>query len=154
MAKSYIGLEDYTMMEPKYETSYKVLNSAGEVVNKGDFGIFINKDIYTADVDPYESPSWHYSYNDYAFSRIHNNNVKKGKVLVLGDSYESSMAPFLSLGLKDVEVIVPRSIPEGVSVRDYVESGEYDTVIIAYAQFMIGAHDVEGNANYKMFTLE
>lgn len=47
---------------------------------------------------------------------------------------------------------MPRSIE--CSVRDLIESGDYDTVIIAYAQFMIGAHDDETNANYRMFTFD
>ena len=39
------------------------------------------------------------------------------------------------------------------SIRDYIEAGNYDTVIVAYAQFIIGAYDDNTNANYRMFTL-
>ena len=70
----------------------------------------------------------------------------------MGDSYENTMLPFLSLATKDIKVVVPRNLD--ISVHDVVESGNYDTVIMAYAQFMVGAHDDEYNANYKMFTLE
>lgn len=150
VSRSYIGLDDYTMMEPLYDTSYQVTASDGSVKAEGNFDIFINKDIYTSNEDYYSSPSWHYSYVPYAGSTIHNNNVDYGNILVLGDSYESSMLPFLTLGIQDVKLLVLRDI-EG-SVRDYIELGNYDTVIIAYAQFMIGAHDNSSSANYKMFT--
>lgn len=64
------------------------------------------------------------------------------------------MLPFLTLGIQDVTFYVLRDLPDGGSVRKIVEQGDYDTVIMAYAQFMIGAHDNPTNANYKMFTLE
>ena len=31
---------------------------------------------------------------------------------------------------------------------------EYDTVIIAYAQFMLGSHDDPSSANYRMYSFE
>lgn len=155
VSDSYIGLDDYTMMKPNFDTSYTVISDDDAVVNSGDFGIFINTDVYTSGLDVYSSTSWHYSYSDYNYDTIHNNYVDYGNVLVLGDSYESSMAPFLSLGIQNMKVVIPREfIGQGITVRDYVESGDYDTVIIAYAQFMIGAHDNPSNANYNMFNLE
>ena len=62
------------------------------------------------------------------------------------------MAPFLSLGISDIKVVVLRGMTG--SIREEIEKGDYDTVIIAYAQFMIGAHDNPSSANYRMFTLE
>ena len=34
---------------------------------------------------------------------------------------------------------------------DTILDNQYDTIIIGYAQFMIGAHDNPNSANYKMF---
>lgn len=48
----------------------------------------------------------------------------------------ASMPPFLSLGIENVQVVILTEI-EG-SVRKYIKTGNYDTVIIAYAQSMIG----------------
>lgn len=72
---------------------------------------------------------------------------------MLGDSYESSMLPFLTLGISDVRLVIPRNLKDQ-SIHEIVEASDYDTVIIAYAQFMIGAHDNENSANYSMFTFE
>ena len=152
MSAKYIGLDDYTMMEPKFSTDYKVLADDQSIVTEGDFGIFINKSVYETEGDCYSGSSWHYSYQAYNNMTIHNDNAGKGNVLVLGDSYESSMGPFLSLGFQDVKVVVLRDLTE--SVRDIIEAGDFDMVIIAYAQFMIGAHDDSASSNYKMFTLE
>lgn len=151
VAKSYIGLDDYTMMEPMYETSYTITGTSGVV--ESDFSGFINKEVYNLDANPYASPSWHYSYIPHKECNIHNNNAGYGKVLVLGDSYSTPMIPFLTLGIQDVRLIVPRDLSD-TTIRQIVEAGDYDTVIIAYAQFMIGAHDSESNANYKMFDLK
>lgn len=151
MAKSYIGLDDYVMMEPKYGTSYTIARPDGEVT--GDFGLFINKGIYSVQMDPYMASSWHYSYYAYNMEMIHNEQADYGKVLVLGDSFETSMLPFLTLGIQDVRLVVPRDLGDR-SVRELVAEEDYDTVIIAYVQSVIGAHDEEGNADYRMFLLE
>ena len=117
----------------------------------GTFDAFVNESVYNTENDVYTNPSWHYSYN-----RINciNNNVESGKVLVLCDSYDHVTVPFLSLGVREVDSLILRSYDDTFSLRDYIVSRGYDTVIIAYAQFMIGAHDSETNANYRMFTFE
>ncbi len=155
LAKSYIGLDDYTMMEPLYDTSYTVYDDQGTVVeeNQSFTDTFIDQTRYDLEADPYTALSWHYSYNSWANHRVHNNNVDEGKILVIGDSYESSMLPFLSLGISDVTCVVMRNLGE-TSIRTIIESGDYDTVIVAYAQFMIGAHDNPDSANYGMFTFD
>ena len=152
VAKSYIGLDDYVKMTPNYATSYTVFKPDGSALTSGDFSIFIDETDYEYNGDYYTAPSLHYSYDAYNYNTIHNNKAKGGNILLLGDSYESSMAPFLSLGISDIKVVVLRGMTG--SIREEIEKGDYDTVIIAYAQFMIGAHDNPSSANYRMFTLE
>ncbi len=150
MARTYTGLEDYTMMEPEYPTHFII--HGGEEDIEGDFGIFINKDQYTSTSRPEDQSSWHYSYRGFAYPGrvIENLNATEGKVLVLGDSYEASLIPFLSLGVRELTVIFPRDY-RGTSIRDFIEAGDYDTVIIAYAQSMIGSHDAKSNFLYYTF---
>ncbi len=147
VAASYVGLDDYTAIKPKFATNYTFKN--GDILQQGTFEDFINEDVYNADEDVYVNPSWHYSYSQ---PNVINNNVEYGKVLILGDSYEQVVVPFLSLGVSEVDSIILRSFSG--NIRDYIEQGEYDTVLICYAQFMIGAHDDTESANYKMFTFE
>ncbi len=78
-----------------------------------------------------------------------NMNTEGKKVLVLGDSYEQTTIPFLALGISEVQSIILRSF-DG-SLKEYIENNDIDTVVIAYASFMIGSHDNEASANYDMF---
>lgn len=152
VSTKYIGLDDYTMMEPRYATNYTVTADDNSIKAEGDFNIFINKSVYESKDNYATTPSWHYSYRAYNGMTIQNNNIEKGKVLVLGDSFEQPMVPIFSLGIHNIKLVVLRDI-QG-SIRDYIEKGNYDAVIIAYAPWMIGAHDDSTNANYRMFTLE
>lgn len=150
VAESYVGLDDYIEVKPNFETSYTFINDDGTTWN-GTFDDFINESVYNTDNDVYENSSWHYSYN-----RINciNNNVADGKILILGDSYDHVTQPFLSLGVHEVDSLILRAYDDSFSLREYILENGYDTVIVAYAQFMVGAHDIEGSANYRMFTFE
>lgn len=150
LAVSYVGLDDYELIEPMFDTSFIVENASG--VQEGTFDIMLDKSRLSADADVYNIPSWHYTYMPSGIheSAIHNNNVTDGKkILVLADSYSHVVVPFLSLGVSDVETLVLRSYDE--SLREYIEENEFDTVLVIYAQFMIGAHDDPASANYDMF---
>ena len=150
VAESYVGLDDYTELKPDFETSFTFKNYDGSTWD-GSFDDFINEEIYNTENDVYENGSWHYSY-----SRINciNNRVEKGKVLILGDSYDYLTHPFLALGVREVDSLILREYDDSFSLRDYILENGYDTVIIAYAQFMLGAHDDTTSANYRMYTFE
>ena len=150
LAKTYVGLDDYTEVKPVFSTSFTFKNGDGSTFD-GGFDNFINESIYNTENDVYDNPSWHYSY-----ARIDciNNNVDKGKVLILGDSYDHVTQPFLSLGVHECDSLILRDYDDSFNLRDFILQNRYDTVIVAYAQFMIGAHDNETSANYRMFRFE
>lgn len=145
IGKSYVGLDDFLKITPKFETDY-IFKSTGK---HGDFSDFINNKIYKSKKDVYNVRSWHYSYSQ---KDVINNNIDYGKLLILGDSYEQVTEPFLSLCLSETDSIIMRN--HKGSIRDYIDQHDYDTVIICYAQFMIGAHDNPSSANYRMFDFE
>lgn len=72
-------------------------------------------------------------------------------MLIFGDSYERTLIPFMSLGIRNIYKIEPRFM-SSADIQAVIESGNYDTVILTYAQFMIGSHDNPDSANYRMFT--
>lgn len=151
IGESYVGRDDYTMLEPLYNTSYTVIS--GDEVRQDDFaGTFIDKTYYEQCQTVDEQSSWHYSYRGMKNKEIYNDNVESGSILLLGDSYENSMLPFLSLCVHHIYHVQPRDAYQ--SVRQYIEEHDFDTVIIAYPQFMIGAHDDENNGNYNQFNFE
>ena len=144
---SYVGLDDYSEIKPGFETdiSFKML----EGFRHGSFDDYIDESMYDLELDVYEAPSWHYSY---AMTDVVNHDASYGKILVPEDSCDHVPVPFLSLGVSEVNVLALRHF-EG-SLRDYIAAGDYDTVLICYTEFMIGAHDDPQSANYRMFTFE
>lgn len=157
IAKTYVGLDDYARVEPLYPTYLSLQNASGDV-KEGDFSIFIDESSYQFDKDVYTVPSMHYSYvrgginQTKVINRKLENAAERKKILLLADSYSQVVVPFLSLGNYEVDTLVLRGYPN--SLREFIDAGDYDTVIILYAQFMIGAHDYENSANYSMFTFE
>lgn len=150
VAKSYVGLDDYTEIKPNFITHYTF--KPGEEEYDGTFDDFINEERYNLENDVYENGSWHYSYGQI---NCINNDVDYGKVLILGDSYEQVTEPFISLGVHKVDALILRNCDSSsFHLRDYILENEYDTVIICYAQFMVGAHDKTSSANYRMFMFE
>lgn len=150
VAETYVGLDNYTELKPNFETNYTFKSSDGTTYD-GTFDSFINESVYNTENDVYVNGSWHYSYN-----RIDciNNNIENGKVLIMGDSYDHVTQPFLSLQVHEVDSLILRSYDDSFSLRDFIISNGYDTVIIAYAQFMVGAHDNPSSANYRMFSFD
>lgn len=149
VGKSYVGLDDYTEIKPNFTTSYTFKSKNGNY--EGTFDDFIEEDVYNLENNVYENKSWHYSY-----SKINctNHKIDDGKILILGDSYEQVTEPFISLGIHEVDVLVLRQCDSSFNLRNYILENGYDTVIICYAQFMVGAHDKKSSANYRMFKFE
>lgn len=158
VAASYVGLDDFIEIKPLYDTSFTVYSNGAELAS-GDFtSIMVNENVYapysSGDHDVYNGSSWHYSYAPFSIAgaQIINNNVSDGKILYLGDSYSYVVVPFLALGVHEVDSYIMRNV-EG-SIRETIENGDYDTVIICYASSMIGSHTDASNANYKLFQLD
>lgn len=147
LALSYVGLDDYVEIKPDFQTSF--LFKYGEEYYPGTFDDFIDESFYDTETDVYDAGSWHYSY---FWRNVINQDIECGKILFLGDSYAHVVEPFLALGVNEIHVLALREFYG--NLRDYIEAGDYDTIIICYAQFMIGAHDDPTSANYNMFTFE
>lgn len=146
---TYVGLDDYSEIEPSFETSFVFLDNGR--ITEGTFGGFINKEVYNTEKDVYENPSWH---NSYRSPHCINNNIEDGKVLIIGDSFNYVVHPFLALGVHELDSVILRECPDAFNLRDYIIENGYDTVIISYSQIMLGAHDDETSSNYKMYQFD
>lgn len=146
IAATYVGLDDFTCIKPNFETNY-VFTYDGWIEDSFDF--FINEDVYNLENNVYENSTWYYSPRNCI-----NQNADSGKILVVADSYFRVVHPFLSLDVYQCDSIVLRDLGEDFRLREFVRNGGYDTVVICYAQFMIGAHDDPSNANYLMFSFD
>lgn len=149
VAQTYVGLDDFTEIKPDFPTNYTFTTPYGTF--DGTFDNFVNESVYNLENDVYENLSWHYSYGQIDCI---NNDVEYGKVLILGDSYDQVMIPFLSLGVRETDFLVLRDKDASFNLKNHILENGYDTVIICYAQFMLGAHDDPTSANYRMYTFE
>ena len=147
VGKTCVGLDDYTEIKPKFKTSY-TFKGIGRLYD-GPFDLFIDEWVFDPDRDVYENNSWHHAYN-----RINciNNHVEKGKLLILGDSYEAVTHCFLSLGIHEVDSLILRDHDESFDLRNTILDNGYTAVLIAYAQFMVGGHDDPASSSYRMFS--
>ena len=150
VGKSYVGLDDYTELKPAFETSFTFKDDDGPDT-EGDFSNFVSESFYDTDKDVYDAISWHYSYD---IEDCINHKVDEGKVLLIADSYAMVTEPFLALGVHELDCIFLRQESEDFSIRNFVMENGYDTVIVAYAQMGIGAHDDGANVNYNMFNMD
>ena len=148
LGAAYTGLEDFTEVKPLFDTSFTFYDWDGSGY-EDDFSHFIDETVYSDDLDVYDARSWHYSYSNI---KATNNNEGYGKLLLLCDSYMAVGRCFLNLGIHDIDSICLREYKEeGYDFTSVIEEGGYDTVVIAYAEFVIGAHDDTDNSNYGMF---
>ena len=147
ISEAYIGRDDYTLIRPKYDTNY-TMNIDGADTD-GDFNLFIND--YTFSETNVTDMSWHYAYGLY---NTVNHNADYGKVLMLTDSYDNVTVPFVSLGVRELDNLQMRDMVDDFDLKEYILEKGYDTVIISYAQFMIGAHDNPVSSNYRMFAFD
>lgn len=152
---SFVGVGDFTLILPEYETSFDVIRKGRSF--SGSFGeALVNQDYYTPEMNEeiYKAPNWYYSYmTDVNGTIVKNNLNEQGKrVLVLGDSYAQVTVPFLALGVSEVHTLIRRNYAG--DLKEYIDNHNIDTVVIAYVAFMIGAHDNENSANYKMFSFQ
>ncbi|MDD6170410.1 MAG: hypothetical protein PUB46_10120 [Lachnospiraceae bacterium] len=132
-------LDDFTEITPTYETSLSIGNYGDEERTEGEFSMLIDESGYDGNIDLYNY-SAHYSYKGSgSMTAIHNNNVDKGKVLIIKDSFSVVVIPFLSLAVQDVVVWDMRATKDGL--YDFIEQNDFDAVILAYS----------GVWNFEMF---
>ena len=147
---AYSDLDDYTEIKPAFETDYTFINNDQTTYN-GDFSNFINEDFYVTSDNVYVDASWHYSYQ---LINCINNNVDSGKVLLIADSYDHVTECFLSLGVHEIDVIILRDAEDDFHLKEHILQNGYDTVVIAYAQHMIGAREDPASNNKQMFSFD
>ena len=130
---SGLKYDDYTLVTPKFETKYIADNE------EGDF-----TDLFIEDVNACS----HYNYSSKSCTNL---NADHGKILFLGDSYDVVTEPFLSLGVHSIDILTVRNTHSENFYDEYIHDKGYDTVIVCYAAFMIGAHDDPNSANHEMY---
>lgn len=137
VGKYYSGVDDFTLVYPKFSTSFNFYGSTNGTTNikQGRFeealinayALNYNKDIYSGEGDKYFS----YLTGNQGFVHIENNNIKDGvKMVFIKDSYAVPVAAFMSTVASDVYLIDPRYYDE--NILDTVNELNCDYVFISF----------------------
>lgn len=128
---SYTKPDNFEIIEPLFFTNFQRIcpeleNINGSFRNVMLFEKYIKYDYYTC------HPYAFYLGDDMAYLRLINNSdyAYNKKVLLIKDSFNLVVAPFLALGIKDLTLLDTRYFTG--SVRTFIEKEKYDLVLVAY----------------------
>ena len=142
VSPEYIGYDDYTYILPDFPTSFDFKEKGVHA----DFTHFVDLETIRSAEDIPDRCGMHYAYKKL---NVRNENVSSGKVLLVCDSYANAYMAFLALGIAETDCIVLRGRDQNLGT--ILAEGDYDTVIVSYAEFIIGARDAGINDNKRMF---
>lgn len=136
VGKYYGGVDDFTYLIPKFDTSYHVefYNSKGEkdLEKDGSFKETIIIDKLVQEDSSIETNRYAvYFGGDWPLVKIINSDVNSGNVLILQDSFGLPFSAFMSLNFRNTDIIDLRHFKEK-SLNDYLEENEYELVLFLY----------------------
>lgn len=129
---SYAKTEDFEIIEPLYETSFQRICPEWSETS-GTFKEVMFSEKYLEELNIYDKFTYKFYLNgDMSYLRLINNSNKaiNKKVLLIRDSFNSVVSPFLSLCIKDLTMLDVRYFSG--SVKTLLLKEKYDLVIIAY----------------------
>lgn len=139
VGKLYAGMDDLTLIQPKFETSLQMEDPVENTLRQGSYSdTLLYKELLT-DGNDYEVSRYSvYSGGERAvtyyrnFSRQENFAVQSSpkRLLVVKDSYCAVVAPFLALSYDEVCLLDLREFQQ--NVMDFVTDYQPDMVIILY----------------------
>jgi hypothetical protein len=138
VGKIYAGVEDYTFIFPKFDTSYSFYEQAGsqDINLEGKFeNTIVFPGLLSGDLDEYEAENdkyFSYMNGNPGYVEIINNNVDNGlKVLFIKDSLMVPVASFFSTCCSRVYMIDPRYYSG--SIEDIVKQYDLDYVFVSFS---------------------
>ncbi len=120
-------VEDFALWHPTYDTALRIeipslgLDKRGEFAVCYRYGALLGNDYYV------DNAYGAFLYGDQALVRITNELRTEGSILVLGDSYDNCLIPFLTQAAQRVDTLDLRSF-DG-SLEAFLEENEYDVII-------------------------
>lgn len=133
VSMSVIEPDDISYLYPKKEVNYTLEIPTIGLNETGGFDIIYNFD--ELDVkDIYKRNSYAvYMHGLRAMSTIKNNNINDGsKILVISDSFNLTVAPFIAQGIGQVDSVLLDYF-DG-SIYSMIEQNSYDAVILMYSE--------------------
>lgn len=133
----YTGVDDFTLIYPKYKTSYTFYTKTGEIEDnlQGRFEdalvsiypLNLKSDPYGLEADKYFS----YLYGNWGFVHVHNKDNENGpKLLFIKDSLVVPLAAFLSTVCSDIYLIDPRYYKD--NMLKFANETDLDFIFISF----------------------
>lgn len=121
--------EDFTLLYPDYKTKLHYAVPDLGIDAEGDFSVTYDMDCVDG-IDYYgKNPYGAYTYGDRPLQSIENRNLENGvRLLMIGDSFDNCVFPFLSLGIQHVDSMDVRHFTG--SVQSYVRETQPDIVLV------------------------
>lgn len=126
----YIAREDFSLLYPRDEQNWTVTIPEVGINETGDFELILDETQLDGD-DLYNDNMYAaYIYGDQAYMSIVNNEIDDNgdKILIIGDSMNEVIVPFLATGCRQVDRIDLRLF-DG-SLRNFLGKNYYDVVIM------------------------
>ena len=129
VGRIYGGLDDFTLITPKYETNFSVTED-GAFYAEGSFEDAILKKEYIDEQATLDTNRYAVYHGDNAELIFENHMVSKGKILVIKDSFGIPVYSFLALGVHEVRAVDVRLFEEDVA--EYAIKYNPDIVLLLY----------------------
>ena len=123
--------DDFDILYPRFDTDFTIEIPKLNFRKQGNFSILfdyskINYNAYHA------NPFAAFSYSDRPFIRIVNNKITEGKkIIVIKDSYNNPMVPFLALQTKEIILLDPRHYPKK-KITETIDKEKPDILFIMH----------------------
>ena len=139
--------EDISVIYPKQKTSFTVTYNT-DSPKTGSFDDVIFNKTYLNNDDFYNYSAYSsYLNGNKAVTSIKNNDCKNGvNILVIGDSYNKCVVPYLAQTVEKIDLIDRRYF-DG-SIINYIEKKKPDAVLVVYTPTLIGGTNTH-NATYN-----
>lgn len=147
VGKLYSGLDNFTVVTPKFETQYTVIEKDIEpaVILQGSFEEAVLVDSYLDPLAPVDTNRYAAYHGDHAELILTNHLEEKGRILMVKDSFGLPVYSFLSLGVNEIRALDVRFYKG--SIAEYAKSYQPDLVIILYNPNSLAASMFEFSGN-------
>lgn len=147
---SYAGLDDFTLLLPDFETSIMYNSQEAGINRSGSFGESLIEWDRLKSTDYYANSSYAaYMGGRQPLAEIMNAYADNDiRLLFLSDSFGATVAPFLSLTVREIDFIDPRLF--NGSVERYIQENPPDTVVIMYNPEVITSISPDSNDSIYM----
>lgn len=138
---NYSGIDDFSIITPKFKTEYVLINTQKNSIRKGDYKSTLLFDENLSSKDKFSSFSYsYYLGNDSALLILKNLKApNQKKILLLRDSFSAVIAPFLIETCSQIDIIDLRTYKEKTIVN-YVKESKPDLVIMLYNPSVFARH--------------